>query len=52
MTKFKDTAIDPFLDALASSKATPGGGSAAAIMGAPSRSVSGREKSPWGFEIK
>jgi len=34
MTKFKDTAIEPFLDALASSKATPGGGSAAAIIGA------------------
>jgi len=34
MTQFKDTAIEPFLDALASSKATPGGGSAAAIIGA------------------
>lgn len=34
MTKFKETAIEPFLDALASSKATPGGGSAAAIIGA------------------
>jgi methenyltetrahydrofolate cyclohydrolase len=34
MTNFKDTAIEPFLDALASSKATPGGGSAAAIIGA------------------
>jgi formiminotetrahydrofolate cyclodeaminase len=34
MTKFKDTAIEPFLNALASSKATPGGGSAAAIIGA------------------
>jgi len=34
MTKFKDTAIESFLDALASSKATPGGGSAAAIIGA------------------
>jgi methenyltetrahydrofolate cyclohydrolase len=34
MTKFKDTAIEPFLDALASSKATPGGGSAAAIIDA------------------
>jgi methenyltetrahydrofolate cyclohydrolase len=34
MTKFKDAAIEPFLDALASSKATPGGGSAAAIIGA------------------
>ena len=34
MTKFKDTAIELFLDALASSKATPGGGSAAAIIAA------------------
>ena len=34
MTQIKDTAIEPFLDALASSKATPGGGSAAAIIGA------------------
>ena len=33
MTEIKDTAIEPFLDALASSGATPGGGSAAAIMG-------------------
>lgn len=33
MTEIKDTAIEPFLDALASSAATPGGGSAAAIMG-------------------
>ena len=34
MTQIKDTAIEPFLDALASSGATPGGGSAAAIIGA------------------
>lgn len=34
MTQIKDTAIEPFLDALASSQATPGGGSAAAIIGA------------------
>jgi formiminotetrahydrofolate cyclodeaminase len=34
MTEIKDTAIEPFLDALASSQATPGGGSAAAILGA------------------
>ena len=34
MTQIKDTAIEPFLDALASSAATPGGGSAAAIIGA------------------
>jgi formiminotetrahydrofolate cyclodeaminase len=34
MAKFKDTAVEPFLDALASQAATPGGGSAAAIMGA------------------
>ena len=34
MAKFKDTAVEPFLDALASQSATPGGGSAAAIMGA------------------
>jgi formiminotetrahydrofolate cyclodeaminase len=33
MTEIKDTAIEPFLDALASSSATPGGGSAAAILG-------------------
>jgi methenyltetrahydrofolate cyclohydrolase len=34
MMQIKDTAIEPFLDALASSGATPGGGSAAAIIGA------------------
>jgi formiminotetrahydrofolate cyclodeaminase len=34
MAKIKDTAVEPFLDALASSSATPGGGSAAAIIGA------------------
>lgn len=34
MTTIKDTAIEPFLDQLASSAATPGGGSAAAIIGA------------------
>jgi len=34
MTEIKDTAIEPFLDALASNSATPGGGSAAAILGA------------------
>jgi len=34
MTEIKDTAIEPFLDQLASSAATPGGGSAAAIIGA------------------
>jgi formiminotetrahydrofolate cyclodeaminase len=39
MTNFKDTAIEPFLDALASSKATPGGGSAAAIIGAMGASL-------------
>ncbi len=33
MTEIKDTAIEPFLDLLASSAATPGGGSAAAILG-------------------
>ncbi|MGH6866185.1 MAG: methenyltetrahydrofolate cyclohydrolase [Methyloceanibacter sp.] len=33
MAEIKDTAIEPFLDALASSDATPGGGSAAAILG-------------------
>jgi len=32
MTQIKDTAIEPFLDQLASSAATPGGGSAAAII--------------------
>jgi len=34
MAKIKDLAIEPFLDALASQNATPGGGSAAAIIGA------------------
>jgi len=34
MTHIKDTPIEPFLDQLASSAATPGGGSAAAIIGA------------------
>ena len=34
MAKIKDTAVEPFLDALASRSATPGGGSAAAIIGA------------------
>jgi methenyltetrahydrofolate cyclohydrolase len=34
MAKIKDTAVEPFLDALASNAATPGGGSAAAIIGA------------------
>jgi formiminotetrahydrofolate cyclodeaminase len=34
MTKIKDTAVEPFLDALAGQGATPGGGSAAAIIGA------------------
>ena len=33
MTEIKDTSIEPFLDQLASSAATPGGGSAAAILG-------------------
>ena len=32
--QIKDTAVEPFLDALASQGATPGGGSAAAIIGA------------------
>lgn len=34
MAKIKDTAVEPFLDSLASQSATPGGGSAAAIIGA------------------
>jgi formiminotetrahydrofolate cyclodeaminase len=34
MTKIKDTAVEQFLDALAGQGATPGGGSAAAIIGA------------------
>jgi methenyltetrahydrofolate cyclohydrolase len=34
MAEIKDTEIEPFLDQLASSAATPGGGSAAAIIGA------------------
>jgi formiminotetrahydrofolate cyclodeaminase len=34
MTQIKDTEVEPFLAALASQSATPGGGSAAAIIGA------------------
>jgi methenyltetrahydrofolate cyclohydrolase len=34
MADIKDTEIEPFLEALASHSATPGGGSAAAIIGA------------------
>ena len=34
MAMIKDSAIEPFLDALASQSATPGGGSAGAIIGA------------------
>jgi formiminotetrahydrofolate cyclodeaminase len=34
MAMIKDSAIEPFLDALASQSATPGGGSTAAIIGA------------------
>ena len=34
MMQIKEKAVDDFLDALASSSATPGGGSAAAILGA------------------
>jgi formiminotetrahydrofolate cyclodeaminase len=34
MTQIKDTEVETFLDALASQSATPGGGSAAAIIGA------------------
>lgn len=34
MARIKDMAIEPFLEALASNAATPGGGSAAAIIGA------------------
>jgi len=34
MTQIKDTEVEAFLDALASQSATPGGGSAAAIIGA------------------
>jgi len=34
MTQIKDTEVEPFLVALASHSATPGGGSAAAIIGA------------------
>ncbi len=39
MTKFKDTAVESFLEALASREATPGGGSAAAIIGAMGASL-------------
>jgi len=34
MAQIKDMAVEPFLEALASQSATPGGGSAAAIIGA------------------
>jgi methenyltetrahydrofolate cyclohydrolase len=34
MAEIKDLGVEPFLEALASSSATPGGGSAAAIIGA------------------
>jgi formiminotetrahydrofolate cyclodeaminase len=34
MTQIKDTGVEPFIEALASQSATPGGGSAAAIIGA------------------
>jgi formiminotetrahydrofolate cyclodeaminase len=34
MARIKDTAVEPFLDGLASQAATPGGGGAAAIIGA------------------
>ena len=34
MTQIKDTEVEPFIEALASQSATPGGGSAAAIIGA------------------
>jgi formiminotetrahydrofolate cyclodeaminase len=34
MAEIKAMAVEPFLQALASSSATPGGGSAAAIIGA------------------
>jgi formiminotetrahydrofolate cyclodeaminase len=39
MQDIKDTSIEIFLDALASKQATPGGGSAAAIMGAQSAAL-------------
>ncbi len=39
MAKIKDTAVEPFLAALASRAATPGGGSAAAIIGAMGASL-------------
>jgi len=39
MTKIKDIAVEPFLEALASRSATPGGGSAAAIIGAMGASL-------------
>ena len=41
MNDIKDTSIQKFLDELASKKATPGGGSAAAIMGAQSAALTG-----------
>ncbi|MDD1622927.1 MAG: cyclodeaminase/cyclohydrolase family protein, partial [Methylococcaceae bacterium] len=34
MTQIKDKSVEIFLDELASKQATPGGGSAAAVMGA------------------
>jgi formiminotetrahydrofolate cyclodeaminase len=41
MTEIKDTSIQVFLDELASKAATPGGGSAAALMGAMSAALTG-----------
>ena len=39
MSEIKDKSIEVFLDELASKKATPGGGSAAAVMGAQSAAL-------------
>ena len=41
MNEIKDKSIQQFLDELASRQATPGGGSAAAIMGAQSAALIG-----------
>jgi hypothetical protein len=51
MTQIKDTEVESFIEALASQSATPGGGSAAAIIGstsflAPPISTSPRRGTP------
>ena len=47
---FKDMPISNFLDALASKSATPGGGSAAAIMGAMGAALGAMETISGAYE--